>query len=42
MGGDKVQEAAKSYTWRQDAEDAQDAKLTSLASGCKVDVCDAL
>ena len=41
MGGDQVQEATKSHAWRQDTEDAQDAKLTSLASGCKVDACDA-
>ena len=41
MGGDNVQDATKSHTQRQDAQDAQDAHVTSLASGCKVDVCDA-
>ena len=44
MGGDRVQDAIKSQTGRQDAQDAKDAKdanLTSLASGCMVDACDA-
>ena len=41
MGGDRVQDATKSHTWRQDAQDAKEANLTSLASGCKVDACDA-
>ena len=41
MGGDRVQDATRSHTWRQDAQDAQDANLTSLASGCKVGASDA-
>ena len=41
MGGDKVQDATKSHTQHQDGQDAQDAIVTSLASGCKVDACDA-
>ena len=41
MGGDRVQDATKSHTCRQDAQDAEKANLTSLASGCKVDACDA-
>ena len=41
MGGDQVQDATKSQTRRQDAQDAKDANLTSLASGCMVDAFDA-
>ena len=40
MGGDRVQDATKSQTSRQEAQDAKDANLT-LASGCMVDACDA-
>ena len=28
-------------TWRHDAQKAEDANLTSLASGCKIDASDA-
>ena len=41
MGGNRVQDATKSHTWRQYSKDAKDANLTSLASGCKVDAGDA-
>ena len=41
MGGDRVQDATMLHSWRQDAQDAKDANLMSLASGCKVDTCDA-
>ena len=41
VGGDRVQDATMSRTWCQDAPDAQDANLTSLASGCKVGASDA-
>ena len=41
MGGDRVQDATMSQTLHQDAHDAKDANLTSLASGCMVDTCDA-
>ena len=41
MGGDRVQDATKSQTRRQDAQDAKDANLMSLVSGCMVDTCDA-
>ena len=41
MGGDQVQDTTKSQTRRQDAQDAKDATLTLLASGCMVDTCDA-
>ena len=40
MGGHQVQDATKAHTRRQDAQDAQDANVTSLASGCKDDACD--
>ena len=41
MGGDRVQDATKSQTRHQEAQNAKDANLTSLASGCMVDACDA-
>ena len=41
MGGDRVQDASRSQTWHQDAQDAKDANLIELGSGCKVDTCDA-
>ena len=41
MGGDRVQDATKSQTRRQDAQVTMDANLTSLALGCRVDACDA-
>ena len=41
MGGNQVQDATKAHTRCQNAQEAQDANLTSLASGCKVDACDA-
>ena len=41
MGGDRVQDATKSQTRRQEAQDAGGANLRSLASGCMVDACDA-
>ena len=41
MGGDRVQDATKLQTRRQEAQDAKDANLISLASGCMVDACDA-
>ena len=41
MGGNQVQDATKSQTRHQDALDAKDANLTSLASGYMVDACDA-
>ena len=41
MGGNHVQDATKSHTRRQDAQDTQDANLALLVSGCKVDACDA-
>ena len=40
MGGNRVQDATMLHTRRQDAQDAQDANLTSPASGCKLDACD--
>ena len=41
VGGNRVQDATMSHTRRQDAQDAQDANLTSPVSGCKLDACDA-
>ena len=41
MGGDRVQDATKLQTRRQDAQDAKDANLTLHASGYMVDTCDA-
>ena len=41
MGGDRVQDATKSQTRRQDAQDAKDANLISIPSGWMVDACDA-
>ena len=41
VGGDQVQDATMSHTWRQDAQNAHDANLTSPASGRKVDAWDA-
>ena len=41
VGGNRVQDATMSHTRRPDAQDAQDANLTSPASGCKVDAYDA-
>ena len=41
MCGNWAQDATKSHTRPEDAQDAQDANLTSLASGCKADVSDA-
>ena len=40
MGGDRVQDATKSQTRGQEAQDAKDTNLTSLASGCMVDAYD--
>ena len=42
MCGNRAQDATKSHTRTEDAQDAQDANWTSLASGCKADVSDAL
>ena len=39
--GNQAQNATKSHTRSGDAQDAQDANLTSLASGCKADMSDA-
>ena len=41
MCGNRAQDAIKSHTRSEDAQDAQDTNLTSLASGCKADVSDA-
>ena len=41
MCGNRAQDATKSHTHTEDAQDAQDANWTSLASGCKADVSDA-
>ena len=41
VGGDRVQDATMSQTRHQEAQDARDANLTSLALGCMVDPCDA-
>ena len=41
MCGNQAQDATKSHTRTEDAQDAQDANWTSLASGCKADVSDA-
>ena len=38
---DVVQDATMSQTQRQDGYDAKNANLTSLASRCKADACDA-
>ena len=35
MCGNQAQDATKSYTRSDDAQDAQDTNLTFLASGCK-------
>ena len=40
MCGNRAQDATKSHTRSEDAQDAQDANWTSLASGCKADVSD--
>ena len=41
MCGNWAQDATKSHTRSEDAQDALDANLTSLASVCKVDAWDA-
>ena len=41
MCGNWAQDATKSHTSSEDAQDAQDPNLTLLASGCKADVSDA-
>ena len=41
MCGNRAQDTTKSHTRTEDAQDAQDANWTSLASGCKADVSDA-
>ena len=41
MCGYRAQDATKSHTCSKDAQDAQDANLTSLASGCKAGAPDA-
>ena len=41
MCGNWAQDATKSYTRSEDDQDAQDANLTSLASGCKAGAPDA-
>ena len=41
MCGNQAQNATGSHSWFEDAQDAQDANLTSLASGCNTDAPDA-
>ena len=41
MCGNRAQDATKSHTHSEDAQNAQDANLTSLASGCKAGAPDA-
>ena len=41
MSGNRAHDATKSHTGSKDAQDVQDANLSSLASGCKADVSDA-
>jgi len=41
MCGNPAQNATKRYTRSEDTQDAQDANLTSLASGCKAGAQDA-
>ena len=41
MCGNRAQDATKSHTHSEDSQDAQDANLTSLASGCKAGIPDA-
>ena len=41
MCGNQAQDATKSHTHSEDAQDAQDANLTSLVSGCKAGAPDA-
>ena len=40
MGGDRVHDARKSETRRQEAQDAKDANLTLPGSGRKIDTWD--
>ena len=42
MYGNRAQDATKSYTRSEDAQDAQNANLTLLASGCKTGASDVL
>ena len=41
MCGNQAQDATKSHTCSEDAQDARDANLTLLASGCKAGAPDA-
>ena len=41
VSGNRAQDATKSHTCSDDAQDAQNANLTSLASGCKAEAPDA-
>ena len=41
VSGNRAQDATKSHTGSEDAQDVRDANLTFLVSGCKADVSDA-